>query len=584
MLKSYGKGVNSMENIKIKDQKWGPFFKLLLKSKLPWKWYILNLILRLIISTVTVKLPQLAGDIMQGKIFDQKLIVNYIFITVIMTIVSIVLGLFGTWIDLNTDRNLQKSVWKKFIRMPMSFFNKLNPSSLTSRVTSDAASVSYGLNNCFNLINTTYTLVITLITVNSMNHKMVIAMGFIIPWVLIVTVLPGRFVFNAQNKIQSTYSDFTNFITERLTNLHLIKSSGSEEFEVQQGIKVAKRQYKSEVYLAKVNLISEPFTYSVEAFCKALVLIYGGILVSKKQLEMGQLIAMLVYVEAIPIYIIQYIMCYQEVKKAQGATQKISEILESESENFKREKSFTLLDEDIYFEGVSFSYAKEKVLHNLNFTIPKGKVTAIVGSSGSGKSTILNILERFYVPESGQVKFGSIPIETINLNEWRNAIGYMPQNSLLLSGSIWDNIVYGVNHKVSQEEVIRAAKLANACDFIKDLPEGFNSQVGELGSRLSGGERQRITIARTIIKNPKYLILDEATCNLDVQNEHEVQIALSNLMKGRTTIVVAHNIKTVVHADNIIVLDKGEIEAVGQHDKLYKESFLYRRYFDLQFN
>ncbi len=240
--------------------------------------------------------------------------------------------------------------------------------------------------------------------------------------------------------------------------------------------------------------------------------------------------------------------------------------------------------EDIKFHEVSFRYKQKNIFTNLNFTIPKLKVTAIVGPSGSGKTTILNMLERFYIPETGLVKYGDIPMEDINLDEWRNVIGYVPQNSPLLSGTIWDNIVYGVNHNVEEEEVIHAAKLANAYDFIQALPKGFHTDIGEHGSKLSGGERQRIAIARTVLKNPDYLLLDEATCSLDAKNEQEVQIALNCLMKGRTTIIVAHNLKTVVNADNIIVLDQGEIKAIGQHDMLYKECKLYRRYFDLQFN
>nr|WP_314463032.1 ABC transporter ATP-binding protein [uncultured Clostridium sp.] len=573
-----------MGNLNIEKQKWKPFFKLLLQSKLPWKWYILNLILALALNTAAVKLPQVAGDIMQGNIFNQQLVMKYVVVTIVLTILGSSLGLFGTWVDLNTDRNLEKAVWRKIIRMPVPFYASLNPSSLTSRVTSDAASVSYGLSGFFNSINVIYTLVITLITVYHMSHKMVIAMAVLIPWVLIVTILPGRFICRASNMIQSTYSIFTNYITERLNNLQLIKSSAAEDFEVEQGIKVAKEQYNAEIYSAKISLISEPFTYSIEAFCKALVLIYGGILISQKQLQMGQLIAMFMYVDTITISVISCISCYQSLKEAQGSTQKISEIIQSESEKVERKCSLTLHHEDIKFHEVSFRYKQKNIFTNLNFTIPKLKVTAIVGPSGSGKTTILNMLERFYIPETGQVKYGDIPMEDINLDEWRNAIGYVPQNSPLLSGTIWDNIVYGVNHNVEEEEVIHAAKLANAYDFIQALPKGFHTDIGEHGSKLSGGERQRIAIARTVLKNPDYLLLDEATCSLDAKNEQEVQIALNCLMKGRTTIIVAHNLKTVVNADNIIVLDQGEIKAIGQHDMLYKECKLYRRYFDLQFN
>lgn len=573
-----------MEQSKVEKQKWTPFFQLLIKSKLPWKWYIINLILALGLNTVSVKLPQLAGDIMQGKIFNRDLVINYVIITIVLTIAGSVLGLFGTWVDLNTDRNIEKSVWRKFIRMPIPFFARLNPSSLISRVTSDAASVSYGVSSFFNVINVVYTLIITLITVYSMNHKMVIVMSVLIPWVLIVSMLPGRFIYKATERIQSAYSNFTNYITERLTNLQLIKSSVAENFESELGVKVAKEQYDAEIYSAKINLLTQPFIYSVEAFCKAVVLIYGGILVEQKQLEMGQLIAMFMYVDSITMSVILCITSYQDIKAAQGSTHEISEILQSESEKTERKQSFDLPHQDIHFKNVSFSYEQKNIFTNLNLTIPKWKITAIVGPSGSGKTSILNMLERFYIPVSGQVKFGDIPMEDINLNEWRDAIGYVAQNSPILSGTIWDNIVYGINRKVSEDEVIGAAKLANAYEFIQTLPKGFYSEVGAQGSKLSGGERQRIAIARTIIKNPDFLLLDEATCSLDAQNEHEVQVALNNLMKGRTTVIVAHNIKTVINADNIVILDKGEINGIGQHDQLYSENELYRKYFDLQFN
>jgi ATP-binding cassette subfamily B protein AbcA/BmrA len=239
---------------------------------------------------------------------------------------------------------------------------------------------------------------------------------------------------------------------------------------------------------------------------------------------------------------------------------------------------------DIKLENVSFKYNTQDVLSNVDMVIPKGKVTAIVGPSGSGKTTILSLLERLYVPQGGKIKFGDTEVESINLDEWRNATGYIQQNSPLLSGTIRDNITYGMNRDVKDEEVFRAAKLANAYDFIMKLPEGFDTNIGQLGGKLSGGERQRIALTRMIIKDPDYLLLDEATSSLDAENESQVQAALDNIMKGKTAVVVAHNMKTVVNADNIIVLDGGKVQASGKHDELYKKNNLYKQYFDLQFN
>ncbi|QSB08732.1 ABC transporter ATP-binding protein [Lysinibacillus fusiformis] len=565
-------------------QTWGPFFNLLTKSKLPWKWYVLHLIGGIFLATLNVKLPQLTGEIMQGNIFDANLVTQYITVFVLYTISNIALSIFGSWINLNVDRNIQKLVLKKFVRLPIPFFNKLNPSSLTSRITSDATTVSLSIQLLFSLINVTYTLALTLIIVNSINNKMLIAMAFLIPWVIIVSVLPGRVMFNATNYLQTTYSMFTNFVSERLLNLRLIKSSGSEEIEANKGYEVGEKQYKSEVYLAKVNFVVQPFIYSTQAICQIIVIVYGGVLVGKGELEMGQLITLFMYSQMIPAMANQYIICFQQIKKAQGATKKISEIVKIESEKFERKISFALPDDDINFKNVSFSYDGKKVLNNLNFIIPKRKITAIVGPSGSGKTTILNILEQFYDLNSGKITFGKVPIQDIHLDEWRNAFGYVQQNSPLLSGTIRDNIVYGLNREVKDEEVIRAAKLANIYDVIKELPDGLNTFIEDVENKLSGGEKQRIAIARTIIKNPDYLLLDEATCNLDAKNEYEVQSAINNLMKEKTTIVVAHNIKTITNADNIIVIDNGEIKGTGKHETLYNENPLYRKYFDLQFN
>ena len=234
-------------------------------------------------------------------------------------------------------------------------------------------------------------------------------------------------------------------------------------------------------------------------------------------------------------------------------------------------------------DNVTFRYEDRDVIQNVTVLIPKGKVTAIVGPSGAGKTTLLSLLERLYTPDEGEIRFGKTPVETIHLDEWRGATGYIQQSSPLLSGTVRENITYGLNREADESEIIAAAKKANCYDFIARLPQGFDTPVGAMGGKFSGGERQRIAIARMIIKDPDYLLLDEATSNLDAENELEVQQALNGLMKGRTAIVVAHNLRTVVNADNIIVMDQGRIQAVGTHETLYGTCDLYTKYFDLTF-
>lgn len=263
-------------------------------------------------------------------------------------------------------------------------------------------------------------------------------------------------------------------------------------------------------------------------------------------------------------------------------TAAVSELTDIESEEMKCSQSFNVPDADIRFNNVSFAYNGKDVLKNVSFTIPKGKTTALVGPSGSGKTTILNLLERFYEPGSGQILFGGENAQRFHLNEWRRAFGYIPQSSPLLSGSVRENLSYGLNREAKEGDLIKAAKLANIYDFIRDLPQGFDTAVGQIGGRLSGGERQRMAIARTAVKNPDFLLMDEATSSLDPQNAALVQVSLNNLMQGRTCVVVAHNMQTVASADHIVVINDGRVEAEGTHKELYQSNALYRRCCDLQ--
>lgn len=572
-----------MEINEIKQQKWRPFIDVLIKAKLPWKWYILNLLIAFGLTTVTVKLPQLAGNIMGGQIFDRDIVSTYIWVSLLLAFIMIPTGIFTSWLDLTTDRKVQNLVWAKFIKMPVSFFNRLKPTTLTSRVTSDTTQISYLLMTLFNLVNMVYGLALMLRTMFGMSTRIVFALSFVLPLLILIAFVTGRFFFKAQHRMQERYANFTSVVTERLANIRQIKSSGTEDSEMRQGYEAAREHYKAQIYKAKVSLFSEPAMYSIESYCRAIILIYGGVLVSRNQLDMASLITMFLYSQTISLYALQMILFFRTSKEAQGATAKVSRILEVEDEKRERKKSFSMPDEDIRFENVSFGYDRQQVLSDLDLRIRKGEVTAIIGPSGSGKTTILNMLERFYEPDSGRILFGDVPIEDIHLDDWRNAIGYVSQNSPLLEGTIRDNIVYGLHREATDEEIVRAARLANAHEFIMALPGGYDANVGEHGAKLSGGERQRIAIARSVIKDPDYLLLDEATSNLDSRNEAEVQKALNNLMKGRTTVVVAHNIQTVKDAHHIIVLDEGRVQDEGRHEELYRKDSLYRKYFDLQF-
>lgn len=482
-----------------------------------------------------------------------------------------------------TERKLQTRLWTKMIRMPMRLYDRQAPSSLISRVTADTMLVTYSLSYVFQLVTFVYSLGLMLGMIWGMNRNITLALLLVLPYIWATMYIPGRFKSRAKEAVQAKLAKLTTFVAERLSAITLVKSAASENADLQLGYECAEEYYKANVKYWLIDAAAQPFTYGTEGIVGAIMLITGSVMVQKGTLDMASLMTMFAMRESIYLYMIQFVFCFHNLKDSQGSTAKIADIMASQPEVLERERSFTQPDADIAFEDVSFRYEDRDVIQNVSVIIPKGKVTAIVGPSGAGKTTLLSLLERLYIPNGGQIKFGDTPVEKIHLDQWRGAMGYIQQNSPLLSGTIRDNIVYGLDREARDEEIVAAAKKARAYDFIMKLPDGFNTDIGQLGGKLSGGERQRIAIARMIIKGPDYLLLDEATSALDAENETEVQAALSGMMEGRTAVVVAHNLRTVVNADQIIVMDRGRIQATGTHRSLYGTNALYTKYFDLQF-
>jgi ATP-binding cassette, subfamily B, bacterial AbcA/BmrA len=558
------------------------FLHLLKLAKLPWGKCVLFILASMAVSTLSVMLPEVAGEIMDGNIFDTSLIRTYAWVSIVSGFASIGIAIFQGWIMNLCDRNLQQAVSKKLIHIPMKHFLEMSPSSLISRVTTDTSMVSYLFFYLISMFTMIYTLVLTLIEVFTISSKMTASLLLVIPWSIAVCVISGRLVSKANDNRQSAYARLTSYVADRLFNIKLIKSCGTEEKEIATNEKKTEELYQADKKLGLVQMIVQPLTYSASALCKALMLVYGGVLVAKGEISAGDLVTLVMYLEVVPVYIIQPIMCYETIKEVQGMTAEAGQITALSDEPMQSKMSFALADDDIHFQNVSFAYKESTILDNVSFTVPKGKVTAIVGVSGAGKTTILNMLERFYEPTDGEILFGSTPIENIHLNEWRDSFGYIQQNSPLLSCSIRDNICYGLDRPVSEQELINATKQANAYDFIMALPEGFDTEVGEVGSKLSGGERQRIAIARTLIKNPDYLLLDEATSNLDAKNTADVQEALRSVIKGRTAIVVTHNMKEIRNADHIVVISEGKVSSAGTHEELYGNDSVYTTFCNIQ--
>ncbi len=559
---------------------WKSLLKILLDARIPWYLFFLSFIMNAISATLFAELPVILGDIMQGEIFDSSQVTRYSYMSVGSVLFGLASSFVFCYIYLKVNVKSGVGVWSRIIHMPMAVLKHEQPSSLTSRITDDSTGISLALSGIFNGLSSLYGLVIVYIQMFRMNVSLAAMLLFVPVWMLISMKIIGDLSYNAQKKIQNRLSAFTSFLSVRLPNMRQIKAYGTESAEKRVGEHHADEQYQADFSKANVNAISSVLMGVSSTLCSIIVLCYGSVSVARGTMDAGDLLSFFIFVTqgTFANGTETFLMYYQNIKIGLGCCDKIMDIFEQELEKMESEKSFTVPEADIHFDHVSFGYDDQPILKDVSFTIPHGKVTAIVGANGSGKTTILRLLERFYTPDQGSIRYGTDDISKFHLNEWRDSMGYVVQNSPLLQGTVMDNITYGMKEP-DINTAIAMAKKVNAFDFILAMENGFDTRVGELGDRLSGGQRQKIAIARAMVANPDVLILDEAATGLDTISEEEINRTFRETMADKTVIMVAHDMTTIHNADQIIVLDQGKVAGVGDHKSLMDSCIPYRNIF-----
>jgi len=490
------------------------------------------------------------------------------------------------WVGERVVTDLRKKVYEHLHRLGFRFFAERRLGEITSRLTNDVGSIRTALTDSLpQLLTITFSMIGSVSLMVVLNWRLSAVIFVTVPFVTIATRYFGQKIRKLSKGIQDELADSTAVAEDALGAVRLVKAFVREDYEVERYSSAIEKLFKT---VRRKVVLTQFFWSGVGImFMGTLVIIfwYGGKEVLADRLTAGDLVAFIIYALNISRSISQTSRLYTAVNTAAGASERIFELLE-EIPEIKDEEGAISLDKtegQISVEGLTFAYEDDRtILNNISFEVEAGQTIALVGPSGAGKTTLLNLIPRFYDPQEGRIKVDGTPIKDLKVKSLREHISIVPQEVHLFGTSIKDNIKYGNLH-ASDEEIMSAAKDANAHDFISEIPESYDAMIGEKGVKLSGGQRQRLAIARAILKNPKILLLDEATSSLDSESEAQVQDALYRLMKGRTTFVIAHRLSTVQHADRILVIDKGKIVEDGTHQELLTIGGLYSRLYELQF-
>lgn len=487
--------------------------------------------------------------------------------------------------------DMRQDVYSKLLTMPMSFFTEKRVGELSNRISSDLSQIQDAISfTLAEFLRGVFTLIIGLFFIFWISPKLALVMLSVVPLLAIVAVVFGKRIRKMSRKTQDQLADSGTIVQETFQGISIVKAFTSEFYEISRYVKSLRAVVSTAISNARYRGAFVAFMIFSLFGTLAFVIWFGGRMIQSGELTIGVLVMFVIFSMFVGGTFAGFADMFSQLQKTLGATQSVREILRSEGESVELKQITVepqyILKGNVRFEHVAFSYPSRKdipVLKDLTLTANNGEQIAIVGPSGAGKSTIASLLLHFYEPDSGTLYFDERPAREFPLSQLRRQMAFVPQDVILFGGSIKENIAYG-KPDASDEEIIAAARNANAHEFIKRFPEQYETIVGERGIKLSGGQRQRIAIARGILKDPAILILDEATSSLDSESEQLVQEALDNLMKGRTSFVIAHRLSTIRNADKIVLIDKGIVSEAGTHTELMNHNGLYRKLNDMQFD
>ncbi|GEN54535.1 ABC transporter ATP-binding protein [Halobacillus faecis] len=561
--------------------KWKQLLQLIRATHPPKLIFSIALLLSLLTTIAGLAIPLLASRLIDNfdlNDLNTTVITGIVIAFFVQAVAGGVSVYFLAKVGQHIIASLREKLWQKLLVLPVSYYDSHETGDAVSRMTNDTGVIKNLITEHFTgFITGIISVVGAIVILFYLDWPLTLVMFSIIPLALLFLIPIGRKMANISWNLQSETADFSAHLTRVISEIRLVKASNAEEREWKEGQSGIKKLYTLGLREGVIQALMSPLVSSLIIVVLVLIIGFGGVRVTSGAMTPGELAAFFIYLFQIIMPITQIVVFTTQFQKTVGATEKVLSILSLDEENLQDGRDVTSFDQSLVVQEVSFKYQPdEPILEGVSFAAKKGEVTAIVGPSGSGKTTMFSLIEQFYSPSSGEIRYGEVPISSFNLKAWRTMIGYVSQESPLYAGTIMDNLTYGLEGDIPLEKIHAAAEMAYADTFIQSLSHGYETEVGERGIKLSGGQRQRIAIARALLRDPEILMLDEATSSLDSQSEIVVQQALKNLMKGRTTLVIAHRLSTIVDADQIIFLEKGRVTGTGTHKELFQNHALYR--------
>ena len=560
-----------------------------------YKWHMIAVIVLSTIASAMSAVPawlskKFVDDVLikQNKEMFLWIIGGIFAATVIKVISSYYSEITSNFVTETIKREIKIDIFSHLEKLPISYFKKNKLGDTLSKLTNDTTSLGRIGFIIFDMFKELLTVLILTGRMFQVDYILALVSLILLPLIIRVVRKYTKKIRKYGRERQDTTGKVTAFTQETLSGIFVIKAFNNTDFVIDKYKDLTKEEFEQAYKTTKIKAKVSPINEVITTFMVLLVVLYGGyqILIAKK-ITSGDLISFVTALGLMHQPLKRLISKNNDLQDSLPSADRVVEIFDEkiETDVFGEAVKFDEKIQNIKFENVNYKYddSNEYVLKNINLDVKAGEIVAFVGKSGSGKTTLVNLLARFFNTDEGSVTVNGVNIKNIPLGIYRNKFAIVPQETFLFGGTIKENISFG--KEVTDEEIITAAKMANAYNFIQeDLPNKFETEVGERGALLSGGQKQRIAIARALIKNPEIMILDEATSALDSESEKLVQDALDSLMEGRTTFVIAHRLSTIVRADKIVVMDNGEIKEIGTHSELIAMNGIYKNLYDIQFN